>query len=147
MKNTGIQDPKHSPSSDTIEVVLVDDTPFIRQILRKLISEAEGMRVTGEAENGLEALLVVREKKPHVVIMDIVMPEKNGIEATREILQEFPEIHVIACSTARHEKIISEAINAGCSDYIFKPFKREDILKSIRQSVQKREDFLEKKAL
>ena len=146
MKNQNRQDQNKIPSS-LIEVVLVDDTPFIRQILRKLLSEAERVRVTGEAENGLEALKIVREKRPQVVIMDIVMPEKNGIEATRDILREFPETQIIACSTARHEKIISEAITAGCFDYIFKPFKGEEILRAISQAVSQKKEALKTKSI
>lgn len=131
---------KNFDPTSPIQIVIVDDTPFIRNILKELIFRTEGMEVIGEAENGLEALSVIKEKKPQVVTMDIVMPEKNGIDTTKELLRELPETRVIACSTASHEKVISAAINAGCCDYITKPFTSEDMIQAIRRAVNNSAD-------
>jgi two-component system, chemotaxis family, chemotaxis protein CheY len=114
-----------------IKLVIVDDAPFIREVVRQ-IAEASGIEVVGEAQDGNEAVAVVRAVQPQVVLMDLVMPHKSGIEATKEILAEFSEIKVIACSTLDQETMVMRALDAGCCNYVVKPFKKDQLIKVIK---------------
>ncbi len=89
----------------------------------------------GEAQDGEEAIELVRKVQPDVVLMDIVMPRKSGIEATMEIVKEFPHIRVIACSTVDQDSMVKRALEAGCCEYITKPFKALDVLSAVRKAV------------
>jgi two-component system chemotaxis response regulator CheY len=120
-----------------IDVVVADDAPFVRDVLRAIITKA-GHRVVGEAENGEQAVQVVLEKQPHVVIMDIVMPKMSGVQATREILKILPKTRVIACSTLDQENMMVKAIESGAVDFIHKPFNAKDVIKIIERVVEKK---------
>jgi len=114
-----------------IKLVIVDDAPFIREVLRHIFSKSE-VEVVGEAVDGEDAIAVVKKTRPDVVLIDIVMPRKSGIDATQEILAEFPNTRVIACSTVDQNSMVMRALEAGCCNYIVKPFKAEDVLRSVR---------------
>lgn len=114
-----------------IKLVIVDDAPFIREVLKHIFSGTE-IEVVGEAEDGETAVDVVRQLRPNVVLMDIVMPRKSGIEAASEILKELPKTKVVACSTVDQNSMVMRALEAGCCNYITKPFKAEDVLKAVR---------------
>jgi two-component system chemotaxis response regulator CheY len=116
-----------------IKLVIVDDAPFIREVLRHIFEPTE-IEVVGEAQDGEEALYVVKNLLPQVVLMDIVMPKKSGIDATTEILKDHPEIKIIACSTVDQNSMVMRALEAGCCNYISKPFKSEEVLKAVRQA-------------
>lgn len=116
-----------------IRLVLVDDAPFIREVLRHIFAKTE-IEVVGEAVDGVEAVEVVARVHPHVVLMDIVMPRKSGIEAATEILKEFPNTKIIACSTVDQNSMVMRALEAGCCNYVTKPFKGEDVLKAVRSA-------------
>ncbi|MGE3683954.1 MAG: response regulator [Bdellovibrionales bacterium] len=118
-----------------IRLVIVDDAPFIREVLRHIFTNTE-IEVVGEAQDGQEALEVVQNTRPHVVLMDIVMPRKSGVEATAEIVKEFPEIRVIACSTVDQNSMVLRALDAGCCNYITKPFKAEEVLTMVRAAAR-----------
>lgn len=118
-------------------VLIVDDAVFMRNTLKEIFS-GQGFEVAGEAANGVEAVEKHRELKPDVVTMDIVMPFKNGIEATREILAENPSATVIICSALGQESLVMEAIEAGATDFIVKPFKPERVLEVVRKALVSR---------
>lgn len=118
-----------------IRLVIVDDAPFIREVLRHIFQNTE-VKVVGEAQDGEEAIEIVGREHPHVVLMDIVMPRKSGIEATVQIMKDHPETKVIACSTVDQNSMVMRALEAGCCNYIVKPFKAEDVLKAVRSAVQ-----------
>ncbi len=118
-------------------VLIVDDAVFMRNTLKEIFS-GQGFEVVGEASNGVEAVEKQRELKPDIVTMDIVMPFKNGIEATREILAENPAATVIICSALGQESLVMEAIEAGASDFIVKPFKPERVLEVARKALVSR---------
>jgi two-component system, chemotaxis family, chemotaxis protein CheY len=118
-----------------IRLLVVDDAPFIREIVRYAL-RASKIEIVGEAEDGLEAVALARELLPDVVLMDIVLPGKSGIEATREILAANPRIRVVAFSTNDHESIVLKALDAGCCSFIVKPFQANELIAAIEQAVQ-----------
>lgn len=103
-------------------ILIVDDALFMRNMLRNIFSES-GFDVVGEAQNGNEAVEKFRELQPDLVTMDIVMPEKNGIEALKEIMSEHKQARIVICSALGQESLIMEALEAGARDFIVKPFK------------------------
>ena len=118
------------------KLVIVDDAPFIREILKHIFQNTE-IEVVGEARDGQEAIEVITRLKPDAVLMDIVMPVKSGIDATQEILKTHPNIKIIACSTVDQNTMVMRALEAGCCDYLTKPFKAQDVLNIIRKAVTK----------
>ena len=92
-----------------------------------------GFSVAGEADDGVQAVNLFRELKPDLVTMDIVMPYKSGIDATREIVQLDPQAVVIMCSALGQESLVMEAIEAGATDFIVKPFRGEDVLAVVKK--------------
>ena len=113
-------------------VLIVDDAVFMRNMIRDIFASG-GFEVIGEAVNGLEAVEKYRELKPDLVTMDIVMPFKSGIEATREIVTANPDAVVVMCSALGQESLVMEAIEAGATDFIVKPFKEEEVLGVVRK--------------
>ena len=108
-------------------VLIVDDAVFMRNMIKDIIAGGD-FEIVGEAANGIEAVERYRELKPDLTTMDIVMPFKSGIEATKEILAEDPQAVIIMCSALGQESLVMEAIEAGAADFIVKPFKGEDVL-------------------
>lgn len=106
----------------TARVLIVDDALFMRTMLRNIFVES-GFDVVGEAGNGVEAVEKYRQLAPDLTTMDIVMPERNGIEALKQIVALDPGARVIMCSALGQESLIIEALDAGARDFIVKPFK------------------------
>ena len=119
-----------------LRIVVVDDAPFIRDAIKTILIRA-GHSIVGEAGNGNEAVKVALETKPDVVIMDIVMPEKSGIQATKEILESLPKTRILGCSTLDQEFLVTKAIEAGVVDFIQKPFDAAKV-RSIFEDISKK---------
>lgn len=112
-----------------IRVLVVDDATFMRSMIKDILHNASGRyEVVGEASNGREAIARYRELNPQIVTMDIVMPQLDGIEATREILKLDPSANVVMCSAMGQEALVVESISAGAKDFIVKPFTSERVL-------------------
>jgi two-component system response regulator NreC len=115
-----------------ITILVVDDHKILRQGLRTLLAKEADMEVLAEAEDGRGAVRLVRELSPQVVIMDVGMPDLNGIEATRQILQESPETKVIALSMHSDRRFVTNMIKAGASGYLLKDSAFEELATAIR---------------
>jgi two-component system response regulator NreC len=115
-----------------ITILLADDHKILRQGLRTLLAKEMDMEVLAEAEDGRQAVRLVRELSPQVVIMDVGMPDLNGIEATRQILQESPETKVIALSMHSDRRFVTNMIKAGASGYLLKDSAFEELATAIR---------------
>lgn len=103
-----------------LRILLVDDHKIVREGLRTLIEKQPGLEVVGEANSGRMALNLARELKPDVVIMDVTMPDLNGIEATRQIHSEIPGVKVIALSMHSDKRLVAGILMAGASGYLLK---------------------------
>ena len=110
-------------------VLVVDDSAFMRNLLKQLLDGEH--EVVGEAENGVEAVELYRELDPDVVTMDVVMPIRNGIEATTEIKSLDSNASVIMCTSVGQEEKMREAVEAGADGYITKPFQKPNVLQAI----------------
>ncbi|MEJ2671539.1 MAG: response regulator transcription factor [Deltaproteobacteria bacterium] len=115
-----------------IKIVLADDHQIVRHGLRSLLSAEPDMEVVGEADNGRAVVRMVQEKLPQVVIMDISMPDLNGIEATRQILNEAPGIKIIALSMHSDSLFVLNMFKAGASGYLLKDCALEELVKAVR---------------
>lgn len=128
-------------STKKIQVLLADDHTILRKGVRMLIRAQGDMEVIGEASTGREAAEQARLLKPDVVVMDISMPELNGIESTRLICDELPHTKVVALSMHKDSVYVREILRAGARGYLLKESEDEDLLKAIR-SVHRGEAYL-----
>jgi len=119
----------------SIKIILADDHQIVRQGLRTLLAAEPDMEVLAEADNGRAVIKQAQELHPHVVIMDITMPDLNGIEATRQILAETPGIKIIALSMHSDSLFVLNMLRAGASGYLLKDCALEELVKAIRTVV------------
>ncbi|MHB9133628.1 MAG: response regulator [Armatimonadota bacterium] len=115
-----------------LRIALVDDHQILRQGLRVLLERQPDFRVAGEAANGREAVQLVRELAPDMVIMDVAMPELNGVDATRQIMSAMPTTKVIALSMHADKGIVQDILRAGASGYLLKESAYEELVSAIR---------------
>jgi DNA-binding NarL/FixJ family response regulator len=116
----------------TIRILIADDQQLFRDGLRALIERENDMDVVAEAENGREAIELAKDAKPDLIVMDINMPDLNGIDATQVICKELPDIKLIALSIHSTQKFVSEMIRAGASGYIVKHCAFKELAMAIR---------------
>ena len=119
-----------------IRVVLADDHALVRAGLRSLVADMPGVKVVGEASNGHEALQLVKECRPHVVLMDITMPGMNGLEATTRIMASHPETSVVILSMHASETYALHALRAGAAGYILKDGEPSELDRAIRAAAR-----------
>ena len=119
-------------------ILLADDQRATRKIIAAVISNQPGMKVVAEADNGLEAFKMTRELKPDVIIMDINMPILNGIDATRLIAADFPEIKILGLSIYSDCQFVGSMLDAGAAGYLLKDQVYEELIRAIRSVVADR---------
>ena len=117
------------------KILIVDDASFVREIL-KTISLKQGWTVIGEASDGEEAVEMSKRLIPDYIIMDIVMPKINGLEAGKLILKNNPLISIIGLSTIDQEEILLKAIDIGFISYITKPFENRTVIRAVNEAIQ-----------
>jgi len=118
-----------------LRILVVDDSDFSRSMILQILSEA-GCQLVTETNSAEHAMKLIREKKPHIVIADIVMPEISGIELTTKINDNFDNIYVIMISSLSQEHVVLEAISSGASDFISKPVQKNQLIESIQKIAQ-----------
>jgi len=109
-----------------LKVLVVDDSAFMRNLLKKQIVN-NGAEIVGEAENGQEGIDKYFAMKPDVVFMDIMMPVMNGLDSLKNIIARDKNAKVIICTSVGQDKIVSDAVEGGASDFIVKPFNESDV--------------------
>jgi len=118
---------------EVIKIVIADDVSETRMNIRKLLSFAQNIEVIGEASNGEEAINLVKESKPDVILMDINMPVKDGIRATEEITVLAPDTNVIMISVQGEQEYLKKAMAAGARDFIVKPFDGDELIETVQR--------------
>lgn len=115
-------------------ILVVDDAAFMRMMIKDILTK-NGYNVVGEAENGAKALEKYTELKPDLVLMDITMPEVDGIQALKNIKGSDPEAKIIMCSAMGQQAMVIEAIQGGAKDFIVKPFQPDRVLEAVKKVV------------
>ena len=115
-------------------ILICDDAAFMRMMIKDILTK-NGYNVVGEAENGAKGVEKFNELKPDLVLMDITMPEMDGIQALKKIKEMDPNASVIMCSAMGQQAMVIEAIQSGAMDFIVKPFQAERVLEAVKKVV------------
>ena len=115
-------------------VLICDDAAFMRIMIKDILTK-NGYNVVGEAENGLRAVEKYNETKPDLVMMDITMPEMDGIQALKKIKEADPAAVVIMCSAMGQQAMVIESIQSGAKDFIVKPFQADRVLEAVQKAI------------
>lgn len=115
-------------------ILICDDAAFMRMMIKDILSK-NGYNIAGEAENGIKAIEKYNETKPDLVLMDITMPEMDGIQALKKIKEADANACVIMCSAMGQQAMVIEAIQSGAKDFIVKPFQAERVLEAVKKVV------------
>ena len=122
-----------TPAPSRLRILVVDDLALFRQGVVSLLSGQPDFEVVGEAANGLDALAQARDARPDLVLMDISMPEIDGLEATRRITRELPQVGVVILSVADDDQSLFEGLKAGAHGYLLKTIEPRAFLNTLRQ--------------
>ena len=117
----------------TIRVFIADDHAIVREGLKQILAEQRDIVVSGEAENGLDAIKLFRKSRPHVMLLDISLPDRNGIEVLKQIKQDKPELAVLMLSMHREDQYAIRALKAGAAGYLTKQSAPRELVNAIRQ--------------
>ncbi len=115
-------------------IMIVDDAAFMRMMIKDILTK-NGYNIVGEAENGKKAIDVYTECKPDLVLMDITMPEMDGIQALKGIRANDPNASIIMCSAMGQQAMVIDAIQSGAKDFIVKPFQAERVLEAVKKVI------------
>jgi two-component system chemotaxis response regulator CheY len=113
-----------------LRVLIVDDAIFMRKMISDILVE-NGMEVVGEADTGAKAVEKYMELRPDLVTMDIIMPEMNGIDAVRKVMEFDSKARIVMCSALGQQALVQEAITAGAKDFLIKPFNAARVVEVI----------------
>ncbi len=116
------------------KILVVDDAAFMRMMIKDILTK-NGYEVAGEAENGAVAVNKYAELKPDLVLMDITMPEKDGIQALKDIKAGDAGAKVIMCSAMGQQAMVIEAIQSGAKDFIVKPFQADRVIEAVKKVI------------
>lgn len=119
--------------TDTIQVLVVDDHAIVRKGIRALLDTEQGIDVAGEARNGWEAVIEAENLKPHVILMDLEMPEMDGIEAIRRITEKQPGVRILVLTSFATDDKVFPAVKAGALGYLLKDSGPDELIAAIRQ--------------
>jgi DNA-binding NarL/FixJ family response regulator len=119
-------------TTEQITILLADDHSLVRRGFRRLLEDDEAMKVIGEASNGVEAIRMAYELKPQVVVMDLSMPELDGVQATKEIVKHLPGTDVLVLSMHAEDNYVRNALDAGAKGYLLKSAIDVDLIGAIR---------------
>ena len=119
------------------KILIVDDAVFMRTMIKDILVNSEKFEVVGEASNGTESVDQYRHLKPDLVMMDIVMPEMDGIHAVRKITEIDPRARIVMCSALGQEPLVIESLVAGAKDFIVKPFDPRRVIEVIETTLYK----------
>ena len=120
--------------TEVIKVMIVDDHPIIRDGLKSVLLIDDNMELAGEAGNGREALARCQESRPDVILMDIVMPGMDGLQTTRKILGQFPDIKIVVLTTFAQENLVHEALESGAVGYLLKNTPADTVISAIHSA-------------
>ena len=115
-------------------ILICDDAAFMRMMIKDILTK-NGYNVAGEAENGARAVEKYNELKPDLVLMDITMPEMDGIQALKQIKSNDPNASVVMCSAMGQQAMVIEAIQSGAKDFIVKPFQPDRVIEAVKKVV------------
>lgn len=115
-----------------MKIIIADDYGIVRQGLKSLIEKEDDLEVIGEAENGTKAVQMAEQLKPDMVIMDITMPDMNGIDATKRIISENPKVKIIALSMHSNKRFVTEMLQAGAVGYVLKSYLFDELVRAIK---------------
>ena len=115
-------------------ILICDDAAFMRMMIKDILTK-NGYNIVGEAENGAKAVEKYAELKPDLVLMDITMPEMDGIQALKSIKSNDPSAVVIMCSAMGQQAMVIESIQSGAKDFIVKPFQADRVLEAVQKVV------------
>ena len=115
-------------------ILICDDAAFMRMMIKDILTK-NGYTIAGEAENGLKAIEKYNETKPDLVMMDITMPEMDGIQALKKIKAADASANVIMCSAMGQQAMVIESIQSGAKDFIVKPFQADRVLEAVKKAI------------
>lgn len=121
---------------DKIRLLLVDDHVVVRQGLRMVLSLEPDLEIIGEANNGQEALGLVKKLNPQVVLMDLLMPVMDGVSAIRAVKKDYPDIEVVALTSVLEDRLVIDAVEAGAAGYLLKESGPEELIEAIRAAAK-----------
>jgi DNA-binding NarL/FixJ family response regulator len=119
-----------------IRILIVDDHAVVREGLRMLLGDAPDLEIVGEAADGASGVAAAAELKPDVVLLDLVMPNLNGIEAIRQILARTPDCHILVLTSFAEDQNVTAAIQAGAIGYLLKDVLKPELLRAIQDAAQ-----------
>ena len=116
------------------QILIVDDAAFMRMMIKDILT-GSGFEIAGEAENGIQAVSMYKKLSPDLVVMDITMPEMDGIRAVKEIIKADPRARIIMCSAMGQQAMVIQSIQSGALDFVVKPFQPDRVTEAVNKAL------------